>query len=136
MEDREDIRQLVEKYLDNEATLIERARLDSWLEEDEQVNTWLSARIDSTSGIIDYAKASSDKEFLICTENGVCHKLVQDNPDKLFIFNDLSICPDMKKITLESVVASLESLTPEVVIDKELSEKALKPLEKMLELAK
>ena len=42
----------------------------------------------------------------------------------------------MKKITLESVVASLESLTPEVVIDKELSEKALKPLEKMLELAK
>ena len=53
MEDREDIRQLVEKYLDNEATLIERARLDSWLEEDEQVNTWLSARIDSTSEIID-----------------------------------------------------------------------------------
>lgn len=92
--------------------------------------------IGSTSGIIDYAKTSNDKEFLICTENGVCHKLVQDNPDKMFIFNDLSICPDMKKITLESVVASLESLTPEVVINKELSEKALKPLEKMLELSK
>lgn len=92
--------------------------------------------VGSTSGIIDYAKASKDKQFLICTENGVCHKLKENNPDKMFIFNDLSICPDMKKITLQSVIDSLESLTPEIVIDKDLCEKALKPLEKMLELAK
>ncbi len=92
--------------------------------------------VGSTSGIIDYAKASKDKQFLICTENGVCHKLKENNPDKMFIFNDLSICPDMKKITLQSVIDSLESLTPEIIIDEELSEKALKPLEKMLELAK
>ena len=92
--------------------------------------------IGSTSGIIEYAKASNDKQFLICTENGVSHKLKEDNPDKMFIFNDLSVCPDMKKITLQSVVNSLESLTPEVEVDENLRKKALKPLEKMLELAK
>ena len=92
--------------------------------------------IGSTSGIIEYAKASNDKQFLICTENGVSHKLKEDNPDKMFIFNDLSVCPDMKKITLQSVVNSLESLTPEVEVDENSRKKALKPLEKMLELAK
>lgn len=92
--------------------------------------------IGSTSGIIDFAKASKDTKFLICTENGVGHKLQLDNPDKMFIFNDLSICQDMKKITLQSVIKSLESLAPEVEIDLELGKKALKPLEKMLELAK
>ena len=51
--------------------------------------------VGSTSGIIDYAKASKDKQFLICTENGVCHKLKENNTDKMFIFNDLSICPAM-----------------------------------------
>lgn len=92
--------------------------------------------IGSTSGIIDYAKQSEDKEFLICTENGVNHKLKIDSPDKKFIFNDLSICPDMKKITLQSVVDALEGLKPEVQIEENLRRKALKPLEKMLELSK
>lgn len=92
--------------------------------------------IGSTSGIIEYAKSSKDKEFLICTENGVCHKLKEDNPDKMFIFNDMSVCPDMKKITLKSVVDALESLSPQVEIDEIIRQKALKPLEKMLELAK
>ncbi len=92
--------------------------------------------IGSTSGIIDYAKNSDDKEFLICTENGVNHKLKLDNPNKMFIFNDLSICPDMKKITLQSVIDALEGLKPEVTVSEDLRKLALKPLEKMLELAK
>ncbi len=92
--------------------------------------------IGSTSGIIEYAKNSDDKEFLICTENGVNHKLKLDNPNKMFIFNDLSICPDMKKITLQSVIDALEGLKPEVTVSEDLRKLALKPLEKMLELAK
>ncbi len=92
--------------------------------------------IGSTSGIIEYAKNSKDNEFLICTENGVNHKLKLDNPNKMFIFNDLSICPDMKKITLQSVIDALEGLKPEVTVSEDLRKLALKPLEKMLELAK
>lgn len=92
--------------------------------------------IGSTSGIIEYAKNSDDKEFLICTENGVNHKLKLDNPNKMFIFNDLSICPDMKKITLQSVIDALEGLKPQVTVSEDLRKLALKPLEKMLELAK
>lgn len=92
--------------------------------------------VGSTSGIIKYAKNSADKQFLVCTESGVIHQLKVDNPDKEFIFDELSICPDMKKITLDSIVSALENLSPEVNVDEQLSKRALKPLEKMLELAK
>lgn len=48
MEDKDDIRMLVEKYLDNRATLSERARIDSWIEENEDLNHWLTTRIENT----------------------------------------------------------------------------------------
>lgn len=46
----------------------------------------MSDYIGSTSGIINYAAQSEEKEFIICTEEGVSYKLQQDNPDKSSIF--------------------------------------------------
>ena len=45
----------------------------------------------STAEIIDFAKNSDNKEFIICTEEGVAFKLMNDNPDKKFYFP--SPCP-------------------------------------------
>lgn len=53
MEDKDNIRQLVEKYLNNEASLYERARIDTWIEEDEQLNGWLAERMENTSPVLD-----------------------------------------------------------------------------------
>ena len=91
----------------------------------------------STAEIIDFAKASSCKEFIICTEDGVDYKLVTDNPDKRFYYpNPHPCCADMKLNTLEAVLSVLEKEDKEIVVDSSIREGALRPLERMLELGK
>ena len=93
--------------------------------------------IGSTSGIIDYATKSDKKEFIISTELGVLYQLKQKNPDKTFYAaGSVQICPNMKKVTLEKIRDCLRDGTGEVEVGEEKKVKALKPLEKMLELAK
>lgn len=97
----------------------------------------VSDYIGSTSGIIDYATQSSCLEFIVCTEEGVGYKLKQENPQKDFYFiEQVPVCPNMKKITLEKVLHVLKTEENQVHISEELREQAKKPLEKMLELAK
>lgn len=97
----------------------------------------LSDYIGSTSGIINYATESENKEFIVCTEEGVIYKLQQNNPDKMFYFPEtVPVCPNMKKNTLEKVLHVLKTGENEVHVSDELRENAKKPLERMLELAK
>lgn len=92
--------------------------------------------IGSTSGIINYATESDAKEFLVCTEIGVLHELEEKNPNKTFYYSEVNVCPNMKKITLKKIVDSLETMRPQVEVAESIRQKALKPLERMLELAK
>lgn len=93
--------------------------------------------IGSTSGIIDYATACEDKEFLICTELGVLYELKQKNPGKKFYsVGHRQYCPNMKKITLEKIAKALDTMKPEVEIKEEKRLAANAPLIRMLELAK
>ncbi len=97
----------------------------------------LADYIGSTAGIISFAKNSDNKEFIICTEVGVLYQLQKDNPDKKFVFvNPMPVCADMKKNTLEKVIEVLISGKNEIIIDEQDRIKALKPLDRMLELAK
>lgn len=97
----------------------------------------LADYIGSTSGIIKYATESSKKEFIIGTEIGVSYKLQSQNPDKKFYFTATKpICQDMKLVTLEKVLEVLESGSNQASVKADLVEKAKKPLEMMLSLAK
>ena len=97
----------------------------------------LADYVGSTSGIIDYATKSDAEEFVICTETGVFYELKKKNPGKKFYpASAHQICPDMKKITLEKVRDVLKNESNAVTVEKELSEKSGRPLERMLELAK
>ena len=93
--------------------------------------------IGSTAGIIKYAAEDDAKEYIIGTEIGVFYELEKQNPDKLFYtLRKPPICTDMKKITLEKVLDALENETNVVTVSEELREKAMLPLERMMELAK
>ena len=91
----------------------------------------------STADIIKFATASDNKEFIICTEEGVGYELKQKNPDKQFYFEAAKCtCKNMKLNTLEKILQVLKTGDNEVFVDEELSKKALVPLNRMLELAK
>lgn len=97
----------------------------------------LSDQIGSTADIIAYAKNSTDKEFIICTEDGVAYRLLNDSPEKSFYFPEpRPCCKDMKLNTLEGIVKALTTGEGEVNVSEETRIKALIPLDRMLELAK
>lgn len=97
----------------------------------------LADYIGSTAGIIDYAAKSDKKEFIIATELGVLYQLETNNPGKKFYSaGSTQTCPNMKKVTLEKVRDCLRDNTGEVEVSDEKRSAALKPLSRMLELAK
>jgi len=97
----------------------------------------LADYIGSTKGILDFVKGSKASEFIIATEIGILYPLQKVHPEKCFYpASEKMVCPDMKLITLEKVLTSLKTLTPRVRVPKEIREKALIALERMLEISK
>lgn len=97
----------------------------------------LSDYVGSTSDIIAYAKNVDVMEFIICTEVGIDYKLITDNSNKRFYYpNPIPCCRDMKRNTVEAVLNVLEREDKEIVVDEEICEKAMLPLERMLRYAK
>lgn len=95
----------------------------------------LADYIGSTSGIIDYAKASEKREFVIGTEKGVLYELQKQNPDKVFhLVSKKMVCEDMKKVTIDKVLNALEKMDYEVLVTDEVRNKANHSLNRMLEL--
>lgn len=99
--------------------------------------TALADYIGSTSGIIAYSEKSSASEFIVVTEMGVMHELQKRNPGKKFYAaGNMQICPNMKKITLDKIIAALENNAPSVTLKEDFMKQALAPMVRMLELAK
>jgi len=87
----------------------------------------------STGGMIRYAQRDDVKELIVGTEIGVIHRLKKENPGKKFIpVSEQAVCPDMKLITLEKVLWSLEEMRPEVKVPEATRLKARAAVDKML----
>jgi quinolinate synthase len=91
----------------------------------------------STGGMCDYAAASTCREFIIATENGLLHTLRKQNPDKSFFpVSDAIICPNMKIGSLASLRNAVSGTGGErIVVEKETARLALRSIEEMLRLA-
>jgi len=90
----------------------------------------------STDGIIKHARNSPAKEFIVGTEIGIIYRLKKENPEKTFLpASKEAVCPDMKSITLEKVLWSLEKMSFQVTVPPDIREKAVGALNRMLELA-
>jgi len=96
----------------------------------------------STSGLIDYAKKSPKQAFIVATEAGIMHKMAQAAPGKTLIAAppedescSCNVCPFMKKNTLEKLYLSLRDLQPQVDVPEPVRVRALKPIQRMLEMS-
>lgn len=97
--------------------------------------------IGSTTAILDYAKKDAvTKEFIVATEAGILHQMQKAAPDKVLIpappTNNCACneCPHMKMNTLEKVYRALRDMTPEITLSEDVRQRALRPIERMLEI--
>jgi quinolinate synthase len=89
----------------------------------------------STSGMVRYAARPDVTELIVGTEVELLHRLHKENPGKKFYpASKNAICPNMKKITLEKILASLEMMMPVVKVPEAIRIKALAPVDLMLEI--
>ena len=92
--------------------------------------------VGSTTGIMKYAAQSDKKQFIIATEKGVVDRLKRDYPEKEFyLIKDSVICPNMKWHTLTDIYNALEKEEHEITVDTEIASKALKCIDRMLEVS-
>jgi quinolinate synthase len=93
----------------------------------------LAQVIRSTSGMLQYARQSEAREFIIGTEMGIIHTLRKENPDKMFYSPSARlVCPDMKRISLEDVIAALRDNRHQITVPEETRCRALQAVERML----
>ena len=101
----------------------------------------LADYVGSTTGIIDYAKKSDKKEFIIGTENSIVEHLQYDCPEKKFypVSRDL-VCHNMKLTTLPDIYNTLVGIGGgdgdafEILMDDELIAQARKCIDEMIRL--
>lgn len=95
----------------------------------------LSDQLLSTGQMLRFAAESKAKQFIIATEIGIIHTLKKQNPKAEFIpATDKAVCPNMKRITLEKVLWSLQDLQYEVTVPQNIRIKAKKALDMMVEI--
>jgi quinolinate synthase len=89
----------------------------------------------STEGMFRHVQESKAKQFAVATEVGMLHRLRTQAPDREFVpVNPDAVCAFMKTITLDKVLKSLETLSPEVRVPEAIARKARRSVERMLEL--
>ena len=96
--------------------------------------------IGSTSALIKNVNETNDEKYIIATEPGVIHQMQKQNPENFFIplpANNgcaCNECPHMRLNTIEKIIDVLSNLKNEITLDEDIRVRALKPLNKMLEI--
>ncbi len=102
----------------------------------------LADHVGSTSSLLSRVEESPAREFIVATEPGIIHQMQKLAPEKRFLrapgegpaCEACSECPHMRRNTLEKLLQCMENLSPEIEIEEELRLRALRPIERMLEL--
>jgi len=88
--------------------------------------------VGSTSKMCRYAKESSAKNFIVGTEEGILHRLRNENPTKNFyLAYEGAVCPNMKLTRLEQLYAALKEEKNVVKVPEAVAQKARSSLERM-----
>lgn len=131
----EDINTMISKYPNSEFLIHPECSCTSSSMYHLSVGDIKSGKILSTEGMMNYAKESPSKQFVVATETGILHRMRKNNLDKEFIpIKEDATCKYMKKITLKKVYNSLVNEVFEVKVDDNVALKAKRAINRMLEI--
>ena len=89
----------------------------------------------STGQMLKFAAKSTAKRFIIATEKGIIHTLKKQNPEsEFFPVTERAICPNMKKITTDKIIGSLQDMQFKITVPETICIKAKKALDRMVEI--
>ncbi len=99
--------------------------------------------VGSTAGMIQYVKDNADRSFIVATEAGILYKMQQKVPNTILIPAPAkedntcacSECAYMKVNTLDKLYSCLKNESPEITVPEDIRVKALKPIQRMLDLS-
>jgi quinolinate synthase len=95
----------------------------------------LADAVESTSGMVRFCCSDDSDEYLIGTELGMLYRLSKDCPGKRYYpVSELAVCPNMKLTTIDKVLSALRNEGPVVTVDPDTREKALKAVQRMIEV--
>lgn len=93
----------------------------------------MSDRVFSTTGMVNYIRASESNEYIIATESGLLHRLKKEDPHKKFYeVSPYTMCPDMKMIDVKAVADSLEHMKYVITVPEDIRIRAKQSLDRML----
>lgn len=102
----------------------------------------LADKVGSTAALLKFAINDESNEFIVATESGILHEMQKAAPQKTFIpappddsTCGCNECEYMKLVTLEKLYLCLKNESPVVSVDKKIAEKAIRPIERMLEIS-
>lgn len=102
----------------------------------------LADKVGSTAALLKHAVKSDKKRFIVATESGILHEMQKQCPDKEFIPAPpedstcaCNECNYMRLNTLEKLRDCLRDETPEIVVDKNVAERAIRPIQRMLDIS-
>ena len=102
----------------------------------------IADKVGSTQALLNYAIKDECKIFIVVTESGIIHEMQKKCPNKTFIpapslekNYSCNECKHMKLITLEKLYNSLKYELPEIKVEKEIADRAVLPIKKMLEIS-
>ena len=117
-----------------------QAKLIAHPECDESVLR-ISDYVGSTKGLLEFVQKSPAKSFIVATEVGILHLMQKARPDAELIPAppssgcNCAICPYMRLNSLEKLYACMRDRTPEITLPEDVRLRALKPVQRMLELS-
>lgn len=103
----------------------------------------IADKVGSTAALLDFARTDDAREYIVVTESGILFEMRRKCPEKVFLpapAEDAECqcneCDYMKLNTLEKVYEALRDGRPEIEVDAEIAARAVRPIERMLELSK
>ncbi|MDE6381456.1 MAG: quinolinate synthase NadA, partial [Muribaculaceae bacterium] len=103
----------------------------------------IADKVGSTAALLDFARTDNASEYIVVTESGILFEMRRACPEKTFLAApaedsecQCNECDYMKLNTLEKVARALRDEQPEILVDAEIARRALRPIERMLELSR